>query len=166
MANILHKGQPVTTVGQLPAVGHQAPDFHLTKEDLSDVSLKDFAGKKKILNIFPSLDTGTCALSVKKFNDSIKKHSDAVVINVSNDTPFAMKRFCDEFKIDQAVAAANFRRQPDFGKDYGVALTSGKLVGALSRSVVVLDKDNKVVYTEQVADISNEPNYEKALAAL
>lgn len=167
MAQITLKGNPIKTLGTLPGVGSSAPDFLLTKEDLSDVQLKDFAGKKKVLNIFPSLDTGVCAMSMKKWNERIQTRTDAVVLNISNDTPFAHKRFCSEFNIKNAISTANFRRaERDFGKDYGVSIVSGPLAGALSRAVVVLDANNKVVYTEQVPEITQEPDYDKALAAL
>ncbi|MBN8217060.1 MAG: thiol peroxidase [Spirochaetes bacterium] len=167
MAQITLKGNAIQTIGNLPSVGSTAPDFLLTKEDLSDVHLADFAGKKKVLNIFPSLDTGVCALSIKKWNEKIQVRQDAVVLNISNDTPFAHKRFCAEFSIKNAVALANFRRSgKEFGKDYGVTITTGGLAGALSRCIVVLDAQNKVLYTEQVPEITQEPDYDKALAAL
>ena len=167
MSRITFKGNPVETVGSLPAVGTTAPDFFLTKEDLSDVSLKDFQGKVKILNIFPSLDTGVCAASVKRFNEEISRHSDVVVLNISNDLPFAMKRFCEQYQISRAVSLSNLRRgDTDFGRVYGVAFQSGPMVGLLSRAVVVVDGSNKVLYTEQVPEIAQEPDYTKALAAL
>ncbi len=167
MSRITFKGNPVETVGSLPAVGSTAPDFCLTKEDLSDVGLKDFQGKVKILNIFPSLDTGVCAASVKRFNEEIARHPEAVVLNISNDLPFAMKRFCEQYQIGRTVSLSNLRRgNTDFGQVYGVAFKSGPMVGLLSRAVVVVDASNKVVYTEQVPEIAQEPNYAKALEAL
>jgi len=165
MAHFLHKGVPVESVGNLPAVGSKAPDFLLTKPDLSDVSLKDFAGKIKVLNITPSLDTGTCAMSAKKFNAQVGGRTDVVVLNVSADLPFAARRFCSENNIDHVVTLSQFRNQ-DFGQNYGVRYLTGPLAGILSRSVVVIGKDDKVVYTEQVADSSNEPNYDAAWASV
>ena len=167
MAQIKLKGNPVETLGNLAQVGEKIPDFLLTKEDLSDVRLKDFAGKKKIVNIFPSLDTGVCAASVRRFNDEIKKHPDTLVLNVSNDLPFAMKRFCSEHNIDQAVSLSNLRRgQNDFGKLWGVELATGPMAGLLSRAVVVLDAQDRVLWAEQVPEITQEPDYAKALAVL
>jgi len=159
MAKFLHKGNPVESVGELPKVRSKAPDFLLTKTDLSDVSLKDFAGKIKVLNITPSLDTGTCAMSAQKFNAQVAAHPGVVVLNVSCDLPFAAKRFCEANKIDQVVTLSQLRNQ-NFGQDYGVRYTKGPLVGLLSRAIVVIDKNDKVIHTEQVADSSHEPNYE------
>jgi thiol peroxidase len=165
MAKFLHKGIPVESVGELPAVGKKAPDFLLTKTDLSDVTLKDFAGKIKVLSINPSLDTGTCAMSAKKFNEQAQSHADVVVLNVSADLPFAARRFCEANNIGNVVALSQFRNQ-NFGQDYGVRYTTGPLAGILSRAVVVIGKDDKVVYTEQVADSSKEPNYDAVWAAI
>ncbi len=165
MASITHKGNPVTTVGTLPAKGTKAPAFTLTKNDLSDVGLKDFSGKKKVLNIVPSLDTGVCATSAKKFNDQVKGRTDVVVLNVSADLPFASKRFCEANGVTNVVTLSMMRDR-QFGKDYGVALTSGVLAGILSRAVVVLDENDTVVYTEQVPEIGQEPNYDAVWKAL
>jgi thiol peroxidase len=165
MAKFLHKGNPVESVGELPKVGTKAPDFLLTKTDLTDVSLKDFAGKIKVLNITPSLDTGTCAISAQKFNAQVSAHPGVVVLNVSCDLPFAAKRFCEAHKVDQVVTLSQFRNQK-FGQDYGVRYTTGPLAGILSRAIVVIGKDDKVVYTEQVADSSHEPNYDAVWRAL
>ena len=165
MAHITHKGAPVETVGNLPSVGTKAPDFLLTKTDLTDVSLKDFAGKIKVLNINPSLDTGTCAMSAKKFNAQASSHSDVVILNVSCDLPFAAKRFCEANNIDQVVTLSQFRNQ-DFGKNYGVLLKTGPLAGILSRSVVAIGKDDKVIHTEQVAETTSEPNYDAVWKAI
>lgn len=165
MAKITHKGNPVETVGHLPAVGTKAPDFLLTKTDLTDVSLKDFEGKIKVLNITPSLDTGTCATSAQKFNAQVAAHPGVVVLNVSCDLPFAAKRFCEANKIDQVITLSQFRNQ-NFGKDYGVLLKSGPLAGILSRSIVVIGKDNVVIHTEQVAETTHEPNYDAVWKAL
>jgi len=165
MAKITFKGNPIETVGTLPAVGSKVPDFLLTKTDLSDVSLKDFEGKIKVLNINPSLDTGTCATSAQKFNAQVAAHPGVVVLNVSADLPFAAKRFCEAHKIDQVITLSEFRSR-DFGKDYGVQFKTGPLAGILSRSVVVIGKDNKVIHTEQVAETTNEPNYDAVWKAI
>jgi thiol peroxidase len=145
-------------------VGAKAPDFKLTGGDMADVSLASFAGKKKILNIVPSLDTKVCALSTRRFNEEASKLDNTVVLVISNDLPFAQKRFCTTEGIANVVALSELRTR-DFGADYGVRMTDGKLAGLLSRAVVVLDGDDKVVYTEQVPEIAQEPDYEKALAA-
>lgn len=165
MAKITLKGNPIHTAGSLPAVGSKAPDFKLTKNDLSDVGLKDFAGKKVVLNIFPSIDTGVCASSVRKFNLEAAKHPNTVVVGVSRDLPFALKRFCAAEGISNVVTTSELRDE-SFGKGYGVAIADGPMAGLLSRSIVVLDEKGTVVYTEQVPEITQEPNYEAALAAL
>ncbi len=165
MAQVTFKGTPVHTVGELPSKGSAAPDFTLTKGDMSDVSLRDFADKKKILNIVPSLDTGTCAASARRFNEEIKKHGDAVVLTVSGDTPFAQKRFCEAASIDSVVTLSQLRNR-EFGENYGVTMTDGPLAGLLARAVIVLDTNNKVEYTQLVPEIANEPDYEGALAAV
>ena len=159
MASITHKGNPVTTSGNLPSTGSKAPAFKLTKSDLTDVGLSDFAGKKKVLNIVPSLDTGTCAMSAKKFNEKVEGRSDVVVLNISADLPFAAKRFCESNNINNVVALSQMRDRK-FGQDYGVTLTSGVLSGILSRAVVVLDEKDNVIYTQQVPEISQEPDYD------
>jgi thiol peroxidase len=164
MATITHKGNTVHTVGELPTAGSKAPDFKLTRGDLSDASLADFSGKVRILNIVPSLDTGTCAMSAKKFNDEIKKLAGAVVLNVSRDTPFAQSRFCKAEGVDVVVPLSDLRDR-SFGRDYGVELKDGLLAGLLSRAVVVVDAAGTVAYAEQVPEISQEPNYAAALAA-
>jgi thiol peroxidase len=164
MAEIKLKGNVFHTAGTLPAVGSQAPDFKTTKEDLSDVSLQDFAGKKLILNIFPSIDTGTCAASVRKFNVEAAKLDNTVILNVSKDLPFALKRFCAAEGID-AVISTSALRDDSFAKNYGVTITDGPLAGVFSRSVVVINEAGTVQYTEQVDETVNEPNYEAALAA-
>ena len=165
MATITFKGNPIHTSGALPAVGSTAPQFKLTAADLSDVGLNTYSGKKKVLNIVPSLDTGICQLSAKKFNAEIAKRNDTVVLNISADTPFASKRFCDAEKLAHIVALSTVR-SPAFGKDYGVVIVEGPLAGFMSRAVVVLDANNKVLYTEQVPEIAQEPNYDRALEAL
>ena len=158
MAHIHHKGVAVSTSGQLPAVGSAAPDFLLTKTDLSDVKLKDFAGKIKVLNVTPSLDTGTCATSAKKFNEQVASHHEVVVLNVSDDLPFATKRFCDENHIDKVLTLSEMRNR-EFGTAYGLRYLDGPLAGVLSRAVIVIDKNNKVIHAQQVPDSSNEPDY-------
>jgi thioredoxin-dependent peroxiredoxin len=164
MATITFKGKTVHTVGALPAVGQAAPDFKLTRGDLSDVSLSDFGGKVRILNIVPSLDTSTCALSAKKFNEEIKKLGGAIVLNVSRDLPFAQARFCKAEGVDAVVPLSELRNR-DFGSAYGVEMEDGPLAGLLSRAVVVVDSKGKVVYAQQVGEIATEPDYASALAA-
>lgn len=165
MARVNFKGNPVSTVGSLPAVGSPAPDFKLTKTDLSDVSLKDFQGRKVILNIFPSVDTGVCATSVRKFNQEAASLPNAAVVCVSRDLPFAHKRFCAAENI-MGVTATSDLREGGFGKAYGVTMSEGPLAGLFSRAVVVIDEIGKVVYTEQVPEIGQEPDYAKALQAV
>ena len=165
MAQITLKGNAIHTVGTLPSVGAQAPDFSVAKSDLSDVSLKDFAGKKVILNIFPSIDTDVCATSVRKFNGDVTTMANTVVLCVSADLPFALKRFCGAEGISNVTTASDFR-DGNFGKAYGVRIADGPLRGVLSRAVVIIDEKGKVIYTEQVPEIVQEPNYQKALAAL
>jgi thiol peroxidase len=164
MATITLKGNPIHSIGELPAIGSKAPDFSLTKGDLSEASLADYAGKVRILNIVPSLDTGTCAASARAFNTKIKALGGAVVLTISRDLPFAQKRFCETEGIDVVVPLSELRNH-SFGKTYGVELVDGPLAGLLSRAVVVVDAAGKVVYTEQVPEIAQEPNYEAALAA-
>ena len=165
MAKITFKGNPVATSGDLPKVGSQAPAFTLTKNDLSAVSTKDLAGKNVVLNIFPSIDTGVCATSVRTFHQKAATLPNTIVLCVSKDLPFAMKRFCGAEGIEKVVTASAFRG-PDFGKDYGVTMTDGPLAGLFARAVVVLDARGKVVHTELVPEIAQEPNYEKAIAAV
>ena len=164
MATITLKGNPFSTQGDLPAVGSQAPAFTLVKSDLSEVTLASLAGKKVVLNIFPSIDTGTCAMSVRKFNESASSLDNTQVVCVSADLPFAAGRFCGAEGINNVITGSSFRSS--FGSDYGVTITNGPLAGLLSRSVVVIDEKGKVLYTEQVAETVNEPNYDAALAAL
>lgn len=164
MADITFKDSPVTTIGELPAVGSKAPSFDLVGSDLSPVTLADFAGKKIVLNIFPSLDTGVCAQSVRTFNEKAAGLEGTVVLNVSMDLPFAQARFCGAEGIENAIVASGFRSS--FGSDYGVTFTSGPLEGLFSRSVVIIDGDGTVAYTQQVPETTNEPDYDAALAAL
>lgn len=165
MAKVTFQGSPFTTNGDLPAVGSNAKDFKLVAGDLSTKTLADFKGKKVVLNIFPSIDTGVCAASVRRFNKEAAAHSDTVVLCISRDLPFAQGRFCGAEGIDKVVMLSDFRTG-EFGKNYGVYLTDGALDGLLARAVVVCDAHGKVVHTELVSEVTNEPNYEKALSAL
>jgi thiol peroxidase len=165
MATITLKGNPIHTCGQLPAVGSQAPDFVLTKTDLTDVSLKDFSGKRIILDIFVSLDTSVCAASVRRFNVEAAKLNNTVVLCVSLDLPFAHARFCTTEKIQNVIPLSELRNRA-FGEAYGVRIIDGSHAGLLSRAVVIIDKNGKVIYTEQVPEIAQEPNYAAALKAL
>jgi thiol peroxidase len=165
MATVTFKGNPVETVGSLPAVGSQAPDFSLADGQLADVGLKAFAGKRKILNIVPSLDTGVCATSARRFNGEVAKMKDVALLTISADLPFAAKRFCDCEKLANIVTLSTFR-SPAFGKAYGVTIAAGPLGGLMSRAVVVLDAKDKILYTEQVPEITTEPDYDAALNAL
>lgn len=164
MAEITLKGNPINTSGDLPAVGSDAPDFVLTKADLSDVSLGDFAGKTKILSIVPSLDTPVCQASTRRFNTEAASLDDTVVLTVSRDLPFAQKRFCETEGIENCIAVSEMRNR-GFGEAYGMEIIDGPLAGALGRAIVVIDRDDKVVYTELVPEIAQEPNYDAALAA-
>lgn len=165
MARITFKGNPVATIGDLPKVGSPAPAFTLVKNDLSPVTNQDVAGKNVVLNIFPSIDTGVCATSVRKFNEKAAALPNTVVLCVSKDLPFAMKRFCGAEGIDKVVTASSFRG-PDFGRDFGVTMTDGPLAGLFARAIVVLDAAGKVVHTELVPEIAQEPDYERAIAAV
>lgn len=165
MADITHRGNPVHTIGDLPAVGAPAPDFRLTDADLKDVSLADFRRKKKLLNIFPSIDTPTCALSTRKFNEYAKQHPEAVILMVSADLPFAQQHFCS-VENTHNVKTLSMMRDRSFARDYGVLLLDGLYRGITARAIVVIDENDKVVYTELVPEIKQEPNYGKALAAL
>ncbi|MCA1908377.1 MAG: thiol peroxidase [Magnetospirillum sp.] len=165
MASITLKGNPVSTVGDLPELGGKAPDFSLTRTDLSDVSLADLAGKTVILSVFPSVDTPTCATSVRKFNAEASKLADTVVICASADLPFAHKRFCGAEGLDNVVSASDMRDK-DFGKRYGLTITSGPLAGLLARAVVVIGADGLVKHAQLVAEIADEPDYAAALAAI
>jgi thioredoxin-dependent peroxiredoxin len=166
MATVTLRGNPVKTSGELPATGSKAPDFKLANTDLKDISLADFAGKKKILNIYPSVDTPTCATSTRKFNEKINGVSDAVVICISADLPFAFKRFCAAEGLKNVQTGSTSMRHSDFAKKYGVELLDGPLAGLLARSIVVLDANDKVVHTELVKEIADEPDYDAALKAL
>ncbi len=165
MSTISLGGNPAHTSGELPTVGADAPQFTLVKGDLSTLSNSDLAGKKVVLNIFPSVDTAVCAASVRKFNVAASDLDNTVVVCVSADLPFAQGRFCGAEGLTNVVTASVFR-SPEFGADYGVTLTDTKLQGLLARAVVVLDEAGKVVHTELVAEIATEPNYDAAIAAL
>ncbi len=165
MATVTLQGNPFNTNGDLPAVGSAAPDFGLVTKDLADVSLKDYAGKKKLISIVPSLDTGVCATSTKVFNERLGGRSDVVVLVVSADLPFAQGRFCGAEGIDNAVTLSMMRSR-NFAKDYGMLMVDGPLAGITGRAVVVLDAADKVVYTQLVTEITTEPDYDAAIKAL
>ena len=165
MASITLHGTPINTNGELPAIGSQAPDFVLTSGELNDLSLADFAGKKKLLNIIPSIDTPVCATSTRLFNERLGQRDDVVVLVVSADLPFAQSRFCDaEGTAD--IQPLSMMRSKQFAIDYGVLIEDGPLAGATARAVVVLDADNKVVHTELVGEIADELDYPAAIATL
>ena len=165
MAKITLKGNPINTFGELPAVGTQAPDFKLVANDLSEKTLADYKGRKVVLNIFPSLDTPTCAASVRRFNAEASKLENTVVLCISKDLPFAQARFCGAEGLDKVHTLSDFRGGA-FGKDYGVEITDGPLAFLESRAVVVLDENGKVTYTQQVPEIVDEPDYEDVLKNL
>ncbi len=165
MAKITLKGNPVKTIGKLPKIGKKAPNFKLVKSDLSIAKLKDYRGKNVLLNITPSIDTGVCQNSVRKFNEAAAGLENAVILYVSKDLPFAQSRFCGAEGIENVITLSDFRNGK-FGKKYGVTIKTGPMKGLLSRSVVVIDEKGKVVYTEQVGETIDEPNYEAALEAL
>jgi thioredoxin-dependent peroxiredoxin len=164
MATVTLKGNPIHTNGELPRKGAQAPDFKLTGTDLKDVGLADFKGKKKIMNIVPSLDTAVCATSTRKFNETGGKLPNTVVLVISADLPFAMKRFCTTEGLENVVSLSMIRGK-SFAKTYGVLLEDGPMAGVTARAVVVLDENDKVVHTELVPEIGQEPNYDAALSA-
>lgn len=164
MADITLGGNSIHTSGNLPEVGSTIKDFKLVNLELKEVTNEDFAGKKKIFNIFPSIDTGVCAAAARKFNEEAADLDNTVVINVSKDLPFALNRFCAAEGLDHVVNLSDFRGS--FGEDYGVKITDSPMQGLLSRAVIVADEKGKVIYTEQVPEIGQEPNYEAALNAL
>jgi thioredoxin-dependent peroxiredoxin len=165
MANVTLGGNPITVAGDFPQKGQSAPDFKLVGKDLKDVSLKDFAGKRKVLNIVPSLDTAICATSARKFNEKAAGLGNTVVITISADLPFAMGRFCTTEGIENVVPLSIMRGR-EFLKSYGVEITDGPLAGVAARAVVVLDESNKVLHAQLVPEIKTEPDYDAALAAL
>lgn len=160
------KGNPVEVHGEFPAVGATAPEFTLVGVDLADVSLSAFAGQRKVLNIFPSVDTPVCAASVRKFNAAAGSLDNTVVLCISADLPFAQKRFCGAEGLEQVKTLSTLRGGAQFLASYGVAIASGPLAGLAARAVLVLDENNTVLYAERVAEITEEPNYGDALAAL
>jgi len=164
MAAIKFQGKPLHTSGELPMVGNKAPDFTLVNSKLQDVSLASFAGKKKVLNIVPSLDTPTCATSTRKFNQKAANLTNAVVLVVSADLPFAQCRFCEVEGLKDVVALSTFRSS--FADDYGVRLTDTFLAGLTARAIVIIDENDTVVYTQLVDELAHEPDYDSALAAL
>ena len=165
MASVTLRGNPVSVGGNFLKTGDAAPDFNLTGSDLKDVSLKDYAGKKKVISIVPSLDTAVCAKSTKEFNERAAAHPNTVVLVVSSDLPFAQKRFCGAEGISNLVTLSTVRGR-DFHQSYGVDILDGPLKGLTARGVVVLDENNKVLHSELVPEIAQEPNYDAALAAL
>ncbi len=165
MSTITLGGNPVHTSGELPKIGTQLADFKLVKNDLSIATLADFSGKRAVLNIFPSIDTGTCAASVRKFNETAANLHNTVVLCISRDLPFAQKRFCGAEGIENVVNLSDFK-DGSFGQTNGLEITDGVLAGLHSRAVIVIDEKGTILHTEQVQEIANEPNYEAALAVL
>jgi len=164
MAEITLRGQRINTCGNLPEIGQSAPDFVLTKTNLKNVSLNNFASKRKIISLFPSLDTPVCALSIKYFNEA-NYGANTVILTVSADLPFAMQRVCKQNSVKNIVALSMMRNR-DFAQDYGALIIDGPLAGLLARAVIVLDSSNKVIYSELVSELSNEPDYKQLEAIL
>jgi len=165
MASITLGGNPIHTSGELPAIGTKIADFKLINTDLAAVSLSDFAGKKVVFNIFPSVDTGTCAASVRKFNENASKLENTTVLCISRDLPFAQKRFCAAEGLENVVNLSDFKNG-EFGKTNGLEITDGPLAGLHSRVIIVIDQNGIITHTEQVGEIADEPNYEAAIAIL
>jgi thiol peroxidase len=165
MAQITLEGNPVQTSGNLPSVGYAAPDFSLTKKDLSEFKLRDVAGKRVVLNIFPSVDTPPCSASVRRFNEEISKIDNTVALCISRDLPFAHARFCEAEGLEDVITLSEMRHR-DFGQKYGVVIEDGPMAGLLARAVLVLDESGKVVYSQLVNEIVEEPAYEAALEAV
>ena len=165
MASITLGGNPIHTSGELPKKGSKATEFNLIKTDLSPATLADFSGKRVVMNIFPSIDTGTCAQSVRTFNEQASKLENTTVLCISRDLPFAQKRFCGAEGLENVVNLSDFKNG-DFGKNNGLEITDGPLAGLHSRAIIVLDEKGTIIHTEQVAEIADEPNYEAALAVL
>lgn len=165
MATITFKGNPIHTIGQLPAVGTTCPDFRLVAGDLSEATLATYGTRRKVLNIVPSLDTGICQMSARRFNTEAGALANTVIINISADLPFAQKRFCDSEKLSHISNLSSFR-SPQFGHAFGVVITDGPLAGLLSRAVVVLDANNRVVLAQQVPEITQEPDYDAVRQAV
>ena len=162
MTVVTLKGSPMKTIGELPVVGMDAPDFGLTDEDLSNRTLSDYAGKKIIMNIFPSIDTPVCSSTVRRFNEIASKLSNSVVLCISMDLPFAQKRFCGAEGLDRTIPLSDFRTG-QFAKDYGVMIMDGPLRGLMARAIIIVDDNGSVLYTQQVDEISEEPDYDAAL---
>lgn len=162
MSQVLFKNDPVKLAGHFPEKGDSAPDFVLTKTDLSDVMLGDLAGSKLVLNIFPSLDTSVCAMSVKRFNEEATKLEQTKVLCISRDLPFAHQRFCDSYNIENVIPLSELRNL-EFGDSYGLRIASGPLTGLLSRAVIVIDEQGKIIYTQLVNEITEEPDYNDVL---
>lgn len=165
MATVIFKGQEIRTSGELPTVGSKAPDFTLTKNDLNDVTLADYAGKRIVMNIFPSLDTSVCAMSVRRFNEEAASLKNTVVLCISEDLPFAQGRFCTTEEIENVTTLSAYRYRA-FANNYGVRILYGPLKSLMSRVIIVIDQMGRVIYTEQVLEISQEPDYETALSIL
>lgn len=165
MATITLRGKEIHTVGELPRVGSKAPDFTLTDKDLRDVGPSEWTGKKKILSIFPSIDTPVCALSTKKFNEYAGDHEDTVMLMISADLPFAAGRFCNNERLANVITLSSMRNR-DFAQDYGVFIEDGPLAGLMARAIVVLDENDTVVHSQLVPEIGQEPDYQAALKAL
>jgi thioredoxin-dependent peroxiredoxin len=162
MAEITLKNNKISTIGSLPKIGEKSPKFLLTKTDLADITENDFSGKKIILNIFPSIDTAVCATSVRKFNEEASKLKDTVILCVSTDMPFALGRFCGSEGLKDVIPVSDFRKR-EFGENFGVRILNGPLAGVFSRAIIILDESRNVIYTEQVPEITQEPNYQEAL---
>ena len=165
MATITLGGNPIHTNGELPKIGSKALTFTLVKTDLGNASLADFTGSRIVLNIFPSIDTGTCATSVRKFNEKASSLTNTKDICISRDLPFAQKRFCGAEGLKNVINLSDFK-EGSFGKNYGLEITDGPLAGLHSRVIIVIDENGSILYTEQVSEIANEPNYEAALSVL
>ena len=165
MATVTLKGNKIHTSGNLPSIGSLAPDFQLAKGDLSTANLSDYKGKKVVLNIFHSIDTGTCAASVRQFNTEAAELENTAVLCISRDLPFALTRFCGAEGLDNVETLSDFRNG-NFGKSYGLEYIDGPIEGLLARSIIVLDEEGKIVHTEQVSEVVEEPNYKAALEAL
>lgn len=165
MASITLGGNPIHTNGELPAVGSKATNFNMVKTDLGAATLADYTGSKVVLNIFPSIDTGTCAASVRKFNEKASALANTKVLCISRDLPFAQKRFCGAEGLENVINLSDFK-DGSFGKNYGLEITDGPLAGLHSRVVIVLDENGTILHTEQVKEIADEPNYDAALAVL
>jgi thiol peroxidase len=165
MASITFKGQPIHTCGELPKVGEEAPDFTVVKSDLSEAKLSDFRGKYVVLNIFPSLDTGVCAASVRRFNKEAAGMKNAVVLCISADLPFAASRFCSTEGIENVITLSTFRNS-SFGEQYGLTIVDGPMKGLLARAVIVVNPEGKIVYKELVPEIAQEPDYNSAINSI